>query len=246
MHTLFVSDVHLDASEPAITAQFLEFLRGPARAADCLFILGDLFEYTVGDDDGEPLQREIGRELAALVAAGVPVAVMRGNRDFLYGPAFERRTGCRLLPDPVVVDLYGTPVLLSHGDLLCSADVGYQRLRSIVREPRWQQRWMRLPLASRALLGSLLRGNASRYADGKRPDIMDVEPATVDTVLETAGVATIIHGHTHRPAVHELLVDGRAARRIVLGAWHEQGSCLRWNGDGSFELQVLGRTGVEP
>jgi len=245
MHTLFVSDLHLDAAEPAITAQFLALLASPARDADCLFILGDLFEAWVGDDDQEPLVGTVCGALAALTAAGVPVAIQRGNRDFLYGAAFERRTGCRLLPDPVVADLYGTPVLLSHGDLLCSADVNYQQLRDIVRRPRWQRLWMRLPLPTRALLGRLLRANSGRYAAGAVPDIMDVHPGTVDSVLRAAGVRTLIHGHTHRPAVHEFKVDGQPARRIVLGAWHEHGSCLRWNSDGSFELQVLQRTGVE-
>lgn len=245
MHTLFVSDLHLDAAEPGITAQFLEFLQGPARAADCLFILGDLFEAWVGDDDDNPMRSGVCTGLAALNAAGVPVAIMRGNRDFLYGPAFTARTGCQLLPDPVIADLYGTPVLLSHGDLLCSADINYQKLRNIVRRPRWQALWMKLPLATRSLLGRQLRAGSGRYTVNTEPNIMDVDLATVNTVLQGTGVHTLIHGHTHRPAVHEIVVDGAPARRIVLGAWHHHGSCLRWNSDGSFELQTLQRTGME-
>jgi UDP-2,3-diacylglucosamine hydrolase len=244
--TLFISDLHLDAAEPAAGAQFMEFLSTRAVAAEALYILGDLFEAWVGDDDDEAYRSRICTALAAFTASGVPCYVMHGNRDFLFHSRFESRTGARLISDPIVIDLYGEPVLLTHGDILCTADVSYQRLRSVVRNPRWQRRFMRLPLFLRRGLADQARRGSQRHTQRVAYDIMDVDAPAVAAAMRACGVDTLIHGHTHRPAVHEFELQGRAARRIVLGSWHQNGSCLEWGSDG-FELQTLerGRPGVK-
>ena len=240
MTTLFVSDLHLDASEPASGAQFLEFLAGPARHAEALYVLGDLFETWIGDDDDEGYRAGICTALAALTATGVPCFVMHGNRDFLLARGFEQRTGAQVIGDPIIVDLYDEPVLLTHGDLLCTADHAYQRLRGVVRAPRWQRRFLALPLAVRRALALRARSGSRRHLAVAREDITDVNPEAVLAAMRACGVRTLVHGHTHRPAVHELWLDGAPARRIVLGAWHAEGSCLAWDERG-VQLQSLAR-----
>ncbi len=240
MTTLFVSDLHLDASEPAAGTQFLEFLAGPARGAEALYILGDLFETWIGDDDDETYRAGVCRALAALTASGVPCYVMHGNRDFLLGQGFEQRTGARVISDPLIVDLYGEPVLLTHGDLLCTADHAYQRLRGIVRAPRWRQRFLQLPLGVRRALALRARSGSRRHTAAMREQIMDVDPEAVLAAMHACRVRTLVHGHTHRPAMHELTLEGMPARRIVLGAWHSAGSCLSWDERGA-QLQSLPR-----
>jgi UDP-2,3-diacylglucosamine hydrolase len=239
--TLFISDLHLDALEPAAGAQFIDFLSTRAASADALYILGDLFETWVGDDDNEPYRDGICTALAALSARGVACYVMHGNRDFLFRAGFARRSGVRLIADPIIVDLYGQPVLLTHGDALCTADRAYQLLRGVVREPRWQQRFLHLPLALRRSLAEQARQGSQRHTRRTARQIMDADQGAVAAAMRACGVLTLIHGHTHRPAVHEFDLDGRAARRIVLGAWHDQGSALDWGADG-FSLQALPRT----
>jgi UDP-2,3-diacylglucosamine hydrolase len=241
---LFVSDLHLDAALPAALAQFDAFLQGPARAAEALYILGDLFETWVGDDDDDAELARVCAALRALSDAGVACHVCHGNRDFLLGTGFEQRTGCRLLPDPTILDLQGERVLLTHGDALCSADHAYQRLRSVVRDPPWQRRFLRLPLATRRALAEAARAGSRAHTGMAAADIMDVSAEAVVRVMSACQVRTLIHGHTHRPAIHELSVDGARAQRIVLGSWYEQGSCLRWDGRG-YELLTLARGGPE-
>ncbi|MFT3904919.1 MAG: UDP-2,3-diacylglucosamine diphosphatase [Steroidobacteraceae bacterium] len=240
MHTLFVSDLHLDAAEPEALEQFLGWLAGPARAADCLYILGDLFEVWIGDDDRDPVR---ARACAALgqLAAQVPVYVMCGNRDFLLGPGFERRSGTRLISDPLTIDLYGERVLLTHGDLLCTADSSYQNLRSIVRRPGWQKTLRALPLVTRQVLADAARAGSRRHTQSTDEYIMDVNEAAVQAVLLATGVRTLIHGHTHRPGIHRYAMGKQLARRFVLGAWHHEGWCLRWNEDGSHLLHRMPR-----
>jgi UDP-2,3-diacylglucosamine hydrolase len=237
---LFVSDLHLDALEPAAGMQFREFLEQRASASEALYILGDLFESWVGDDDREPYRDGICAELARLTAGGVACYVMHGNRDFLLGSGFEQRSGARLLDDPVLINAYGETVLLTHGDALCIADHSYQRLRSIVRRPAWQRRFLALPLALRRALAERARAGSRRHIRYTAADIMDADPQTVLDVMRACGVHTLVHGHTHRPAVHALELDGAPARRIVLGAWHGQGSCLSWDESG-FSLEELPR-----
>jgi UDP-2,3-diacylglucosamine hydrolase len=238
MAQLFVSDVHLDAAHPEATEQFLEFLSGRAAQAEALYILGDLFEAWIGDDDREPSRMRVCTGLSALTASGVACFVMHGNRDFLLGEGFCRLTGSRLLPDPVLIDLDGESVLVTHGDALCVDDHAYQELRSIVRRPSWQQRFLRLPLATRALLAENARAGSRAHTARTVPYVMDVNSAAVAAAYRATGVRRIIHGHTHRPAIHETLVDGQPTYRVVLGAWYEQGSYLQYE-DGRYELREL-------
>jgi UDP-2,3-diacylglucosamine hydrolase len=240
MARLFVSDVHLDARAPQATEQFLQFLRAEAAGAEALYILGDLFEAWVGDDDREPANERVCRALRELTAAGVACFALHGNRDFLLGPGFCERSGCRLLTDPVIAQLDGERVLLTHGDALCTDDHSYQELRSIVREPAWQQRFLALPRAHRELLADEARAGSRRHTARTVPRIMDVNAAAVTAAMRAAQVRRMIHGHTHRPGVHDLEVDGEPAQRIVLGAWYEQGSYLSVE-RGSYELRELPR-----
>ena len=240
MARLFVSDVHLDAAAPQATAQFLGFLRREAADAEALYILGDLFEAWVGDDDADPDQERVCRGLRALAARGVACFALHGNRDFLLGEGFAERSGCRLLSDPVVVQLDGEPVLLTHGDALCTDDRSYQELRSTVRSGAWQRRFLALPRAHRELLSSEARAGSQRHISRTVPDIMDVNAGAVAAAFRAARTHRMIHGHTHRPGVHELEVDGVPAQRIVLGAWYEQGSYLACE-RGKYELRALPR-----
>jgi len=238
--TLFVSDLHLDALEPAAGAQFIDFLRERAATADALYILGDLFESWIGDDEQDAYAGSICQALHQLSARGVPCYVMHGNRDFLLQRGFEQRSGARLLCDPVLVDLYGERALLTHGDALCTGDRSYQMLRGVVRRPSWQRRFLGLPLSVRRALAQQARAGSRRHTQRADADIMDVEPAAVAAAMRACGVRLLIHGHTHRPAVHDFELDGMPARRIVLGAWHDQGSCLAWQRD-AFRLEAWPR-----
>ncbi len=240
MARLFVSDVHLDTQAPQATAQFLAFLGEQAARAQALYILGDLFEAWVGDDDRDPQKEEVTAALSGLRAAGVPCFVLHGNRDFLLGKAFCERSGCVLLDDPVVAQFDGEPVLLTHGDALCTDDHSYQELRSTVRDAGWQRRFLALPRARRELLANEARAGSKRHTARTVPVIMDVNQDAVAAAFRAAGVRRMIHGHTHRPAVHDLQVDGAPVQRIVLGAWYEQGSYLKYE-DGRYQLLDLPR-----
>jgi UDP-2,3-diacylglucosamine hydrolase len=236
--TLLVSDLHLDGTLLAAIEQFESFLAGPARAAEALYILGDLFESWVGDDDDDPDRARVCSALRALSEAGVACHVCHGNRDFLLATGFEKRTGCRILADPTIVDGYGERVLLTHGDALCVDDTAYQRLRSTVRNAAWQRRFLRLPLATRRLLADVARQGSRSHTGMMAADIMDANPAAIVNVLRACQVRTLVHGHTHRPAVHAVDVDGTPARRYVLGAWYEQGSYLRWDARGFAAVSI--------
>jgi UDP-2,3-diacylglucosamine hydrolase len=239
--TLFISDLHLDGTRPEITAQFLEFLEREARSAEALYILGDLFEAWIGDDDPDPDKRRVIQGLHSVTSAGVKTYLIHGNRDFLIGQRFCRETGVELLKDGTVIDLYGRRVLLMHGDLLCIDDHSYQRLRRIVRNPIVQFVMRRLTLGQRQRLAERMREGSKEHIasmDIAAPEIMDVNQDEVRRTFARYGVDCIIHGHTHRPAVHEMQIDGKPAVRIVLGDWYEQGSVLRWNERG-FELAKL-------
>ena len=238
MTTLFVSDLHLDPARPAITDLFLGFLRGEAARAQALYILGDLFEAWVGDDDPSETGAYVAARIREVADAGVPVFFIRGNRDFLVGDAFARRAGMRILPDPAIVTLYSKPAILMHGDLLCTDDTAYQAFRAQTRDPEWQRRFLAQPLearlafANQARQASMARQRELKSDRAAFETITDVTPATVETCLARYGVSTLIHGHTHRPAEHALTVDGRPCRRIVLGDWYEQGSVLRVDASG--------------
>ena len=240
MTTLFVSDLHLDPERPAITELFGRFLDGEARDADALYILGDLFEAWVGDDDPSEAGSFVAARLKALADAGVPTYFIRGNRDFLLGDAYAKRAGMTILPDPAVILLQGEPTLILHGDLLCSDDTAYQQFRTQTRDPRWQAQFLAQPLAARLAFAAQARAaSKARYgelqASGQSETITDVSPATVREWFARYGVRRMIHGHTHRPAIHD---EGGGATRIVLGDWYEQGSVLRASEDG-FDLTAL-------
>ncbi|MBI3898057.1 MAG: UDP-2,3-diacylglucosamine diphosphatase [Gammaproteobacteria bacterium] len=239
MTTLFISDLHLTADRPKITALFLDFLKGEARTAEALYILGDFFEYWIGDEAVAQAEfQPIIDGLRALTASGVPTYFMHGNRDFLVGEGFERATGCRVIADPTVVDLYGTPVLLMHGDSLCTDDVEHQKFRAIVRDEQWQQAFLTKSVAERVAIARSYREMSREATSQKAAEIMDVTQTAVATALKQHNVRLLIHGHTHRPAVHTLDIDDAPARRIVLGDWYEQGSVLRCDANGC-ELSAL-------
>lgn len=243
MTTLFVSDLHLDPSRPQITALFSEFLRTEAAEAEGLFILGDLFEAWVGDDDDAALAQEVRAALFALSRTGVPVSVMRGNRDFLLGPRFAAECGIRLLPDPCMVSLHGLPTLLMHGDLLCTDDLAYQAVRAQVRDPAWQQDFLSRPLPARRAFADNARAQSQQHQagllqSGQLERITDVNESEVIATLARYGVSRLMHGHTHRPAIHSVSVHDRVAQRVVLGDWYEQGSVLRVSADG-VQLSTL-------
>jgi UDP-2,3-diacylglucosamine hydrolase len=237
---LFISDLHIDESRPAITEQFLSFLAAEARDAEALYILGDLFESWVGDDAADAAQSAAITGLHSLTSQGVPCFVMHGNRDFLLAAQFCRMSGAELLPDPLIVTLYGEPVLVTHGDALCTDDRAYQRLRATVRDADWQRQFLALSIASRRALAGAARAGSQAHTAAMEYAITDVNADSVAMALRGARTATLLHGHTHRPAIHPLLVDGRPCTRIVLGDWYDQGSLLRWDQNGP-ELVSLSR-----
>ncbi len=241
MTTLFISDLHLQASQPEIGAQLQAFLGGDAAGADALYILGDLFEAWIGDDDPDPHYAQVQQWLADYSGSGTRCYFMHGNRDFLVGDAFAQRTGFRLLDDPVVHDIHGTPLLLSHGDRYCTDDHEYQAVRKTVRDHAWQSQVLSLPIDARQQLAGAARAESSDANQQKSMEIMDVNADAIIAALREHNVSDMLHGHTHRPAVHEFaLADGTSARRIVLGDWYTHGSVGVWDSRG-FRLDVLTR-----
>ncbi|MCR6469597.1 UDP-2,3-diacylglucosamine diphosphatase [Enterobacter sp. HG048] len=232
MATLFIADLHLQTEEPAITAGFLRFLRGEAKSADALYILGDLFEAWIGDDDPNPLHREMAAAIHALVDSGVPCYFIHGNRDFLIGKRYARESGMMLLPEEQVLDLYDRRVLIMHGDTLCTDDTGYLAFRAKVHTPWIQKVFLALPLFIRNRIAARMRAGSKAANSSKSMTIMDVNPQAVVSVMEKHGVQWLIHGHTHRPDVHSLIANGEPAHRVVLGAWHTEGSMVKVTPEG--------------
>jgi UDP-2,3-diacylglucosamine hydrolase len=239
MSTLCIADLHLDNSRPQITALFEALLASAeVRQADALYILGDLVEAWLGDDDDAELPQRIAAATRAVHDAGVPVYFIAGNRDFLLGADYARRAGLQLLDDGTVRSLYGQPTVLMHGDVLCTDDVAYQAVRRQVRTPQWQAQVLAMPLAARRALAAQARADSLAHTGSTMEQLMDVNPQAVAEALREAGVRRLIHGHTHRPAIHALTLDGAPAQRIVLGDWYKQGSVLRIDPDG-IALQGL-------
>ena len=238
MTTLFISDLHLEADRPDIADQFLRFMETDALHADALYILGDLFESWVGDDDPNEHYACIKQALKKLTRKNVPVFFMHGNRDFMIGERFAEETGVRILSDPEVIDLHGDRVLISHGDAYCTDDHEYQAVRKMTRDPAWQAMMLqksleeRLAFAAQARQASMARGGAIDE------EITDVNQVAIEEALRQAGVVIMLHGHTHRPAVHEFSLDGAPAKRIVLGDWYEQGSVVKWDEAGPVLVEM--------
>jgi len=226
MTALVVSDLHLAAARPAQVERFLALLDRARTAARAVYILGDLFEVWLGDDDDTPPHPRIVAALAALARAGVEVGVQRGNRDFLLGATFACASGARLLGDHACVDLGGRPALLMHGDLLCTRDVAYQRFRRVVRNPLVRGLFLAAPLAWRRHLAAGTRAGTVASVKGKPAAIMDVEQASVEATMRDHGVDLLVHGHTHRPGIHDFVLDGRPHRRVVLADWYEADGVL--------------------
>jgi UDP-2,3-diacylglucosamine hydrolase len=239
MTTLFISDLHLDASRPHITRLFVEFVGREAVKANALYILGDLFEAWIGDDAGDETSNQVADALAGLHARGVPCFFMHGNRDFLLGDAYARRARIVLLPDGSVLEIEGERVLLMHGDRLCTDDGPYQAFRAQSHEAAWQRAFLARPVAERRTFAVQARNESARYTKSVSDAITDVNADAVVTTLGESRTQRLIHGHTHRPAIHTLAIDGRTVDRIVLGDWYEQGSVLR----GEPRSFVLGGTG---
>ena len=227
MATLFISDLHLEDGHPAPTACLLDFLSGPARTADAVYILGDLFEYWIGDDALSATAQHVSQATSVLSSAGVSCYFLHGNRDFLLGEEYASAAGLELLSEAPVVDLYGTPTLLLHGDTLCIDDKEYQAFRQQSRDPRWQTRILALSVEERLQLAGSARDASKAHTGSTSMDIMDVNDTAVRTAFREYSVKRMIHGHTHRPAFHRyILEDDSEAERIVLADWHMAGSYL--------------------
>lgn len=238
MTTFFISDLHLQPSQPELLRAFLDWLEKTARGADALYLLGDIFEAWIGDDDDAPWLEPFSAALHAVRESGTAIYFMHGNRDFLVGQQFAERCGMQLLPESTVIDLYGHPTLLLHGDTLCTEDHDYLAFRAQVRNPQLQQMILSKPLDERRKLAAMLREQSKMAGSNKAEDIMDVTPAEVIRVMESNGVDRMIHGHTHRPARHNISVSGATAERIVLGDWraNDRAWYVRAENNGAIEL----------
>ena len=238
---LFISDLHLSPRSPGATALFLQFLAGRARQASALYILGDLFEAWIGDDDiGDPYNAKIVAALRAASEAGLEISILHGNRDFLLGPDFAAASGVKLLADPYVLSTPEWQFVLSHGDALCLDDLPYMAFRAKVRDPQWQKKKLAWPRLFRRLLARLMRLKSSAGQRTKSTPYSDLQPAATDDFLRDHGYATFIHGHTHQPAKHDHIVDGIHVERWVLADWHEaRGECLVWDGEALKREAIL-------
>ena len=230
--TLFISDLHHDPGRPEIIKLAATFLTERATHADALYILGDLFEFWIGDDQPTAGLTPFLDALDTLKSRSKPIYFIPGNRDFLVGETFCSKYGITHLGDSTVIDLYGEPTLIMHGDTLCTDDLRYQQLRTMLRAPEWQQQFLALPLEERIRQALALREQSEAETDAKDSMIMDVNAATVSSEMQAAGVKRLIHGHTHRPAIHNLTIDAGKAQRIVLGDWYQHGSILVCNAEG--------------
>ena len=237
--SFFISDLHLTPERPQSTETFLAFLRNTAGQAERLYILGDLFEYWVGDEAlAEPMSAQVAQALYKLGRGGTRVFLMHGNRDFLIGARFAKAAGLQLLPDPSVVTLYGAPTLLMHGDTLCTDDVDYLNFRKTVRDPVWQTEFLAKSVADRKQFAESVRSESEKSKKVKSMSIMDVSTAAVESVLRQHAYPRLIHGHTHRPATHEHLVDGHVCERRVLADWYERGSYLVCDSSGCESVSI--------
>ena len=240
LKTFFISDLHLSENHPEIADIFLKFLQDTIGVARELYILGDFFEAWIGDDDASEFNLKIIKALKAATELGLPIYFMHGNRDFLLGKKFFKATGCQLLAaDENVIDLYGVPTLLLHGDTLCTLDLDYLKFRKRTRKWWVQKLFLLRPLKSRQAIAENMRKASLEYVSTTAEHIMDVTQSEVEKVMQKNNVAYLIHGHTHREAVHRFTLNGKDMTRIVLGAWHERGSVLICDDSGKRELVIV-------
>ncbi|KXI30395.1 UDP-2,3-diacylglucosamine diphosphatase [Paraglaciecola hydrolytica] len=237
--TYFISDLHLSAQRPDISQCLFHFLTTQAVQAEALYVLGDLFEVWIGDDDNSEFNLSIAAAFKALANQGIPIYFIHGNRDFLIRQKFALQAGMTLLPEQCVIDLYGTPTLIMHGDELCTRDVVYQKFRRKARGWWWPRLMLSLPLALRRKIAENGRKTSKKNHAGLTMEIMDVSPEEVTKVMDRHQVNQLIHGHTHKPAIHQLDVNGQAAKRIVLGDWYDQGSILKVSQE---QIQLLNQS----
>lgn len=237
MTTLFISDLHLTPSRPDITDCFIRFMRGEAVSADALYVLGDLFEFWIGDEDNTPFAHQIRSEFKTLTSKGVPVYFIQGNRDFLLGKRFCHETGVTLLDDVCTIDLYGRKTVILHGDTLCIDDLKYQEFRKMVHKPWLQWIFKRIPWLVKKRIVAKVQSGVRDDKQHKSLEIMDVNQQEVERVMSEFGVSLMIHGHTHRPNVHYFEQDDHPSTRIVLGDWYTQGSVLKFTAD-DFSLET--------
>ncbi len=230
--TIFISDLHLEENRPDITQRFLQWLDTCDSSVDALYILGDLFEVWIGDDENTPFHRDMIQALKSAAQKGFPIYFIHGNRDFLLGKAFFQQTGCQLLPDETKIAVYQTPVLIMHGDTLCTQDMAYRKARKKLRNPFLQTLFLLLPLKLRKNMAAKMRAKSMEHTQSTSLDIMDVTQSEVERVMQKHQVSYLIHGHTHRPFFHEFFLDASKALRIVLGAWHHGGNMLIWEASG--------------
>ncbi len=240
MTTLFISDLHLSGERQNITELFINFLEQRASTADALYILGDLFEVWPGDDMIQPDYEQSISKMKQLADAGLPLYIMPGNRDFLMSEQFANLSGATMLEDPTRIDLYGTPTLLMHGDTLCTDDVDYQKFRAMVRDSRWKAEFFAKPNEERLAMTSKYRKISKEETAKKAMTIMDVSQQTVDNIMLKENIQQLIHGHTHRPAIHNFTANEINMKRIVLGDWFEQGSVLECDVNGC-QLESLNK-----
>jgi len=233
--TIFISDLHLDANNSVITRIFLQFLSNVDSTIDAIYILGDLFETWIGDDDNTEFHMKIKCALKSLINKGVPIYLLHGNRDFLIGKKFIDETGCIYLPDETKLQIYQMPILVMHGDTLCTHDHSYIKARKKMRSKFLQKLFLLLPLNFRRKIADKIRTASKQHTASKSQEIMDVTQGEVERVMPKYGVYHLIHGHTHRPNIHRFNLNQSQATRIVLGAWHEKGNMLIWNQTGKME-----------
>lgn len=240
-HTLFIADLHLDENHSHSYLCFMNFVKHHARLCDAIYILGDFFEYWIGDDAATTFQKQIITLLKEITTRGVPIYFMRGNRDFLIGKKFARMTGCELISDPHLIQLYGHPVLLTHGDSLCTLDQRHLRFRKLSHKPYLQKLFTLLPIFLRKFIAKKMRKASKNNLQHMQPKVMDVTETAVIESMTTYMTNYLIHGHTHRPEIHQVQLPSQSeassyGERIVLGAWHQQGNALKWYADGEKEL----------
>lgn len=236
MTTLFISDLHLSPTTPETTECFIRFMRQEAIQAEALYVLGDLFEFWVGDDDRSEFANQIRSEFKTLTERGIPCYFTQGNRDFLIGQRFARQTGVKLLGDETVIDLYGRKAVVLHGDTLCTQDVKYLEYRKKVHQPWLQWVFNRIPMSIKKRIVTKVQSDIRTDKQTKSLDIMDVTQSEVEQVMQSHQVDLMIHGHTHRPKVHTFELNQTPCTRIVLGDWYTQGSVLVFDKN-NFELQ---------